>query len=373
MDQQPRGDGAALSGVDRKVAHRHRGGALHIGIVAHDHGGFTAEFEMYLLQGWSGLRHDACAHAFRAGEGDHVHALIGAQQLPLGNAACDDIEHTLWQADLFADLAKQQRRIRRELRRLQHHRTARQQGRGNLGEVEQEGEVVAGDRADHAEWLAHHGGAADGLRTAGHEHIGGDVDRQPLAILAACAGDSGDQMVDRIGDLHPVGDVLRAADFGDDQRGDIRLPRAQGIDHPLHHIGALIHGHARPGAMVKGLTGGDDGRFNLRHARQRCMADHRAGGGIDHRFAACFGSYPGAIDEQVGDIGIGNGHQSGSFARIMSAAFMAMAMAGALVFPETRLGMIEVSHTRRPSTPRTRSCGSSTLAASAPIAAVPAM
>ena len=41
--------------------------------------------------------------------------------------------------------------------------------------------------------------------------------------------------------------------------------------------------------------------------------------------------------------------------RIMSEAFSAIMMIGALVLPDTRSGMIEASTTRRPSMPRTRS------------------
>src|SRR3546814_2011602 len=65
----------------------------------------------------------------------------------------------------------------------------------------------------------------------------------------------------------------------------------------------------------------------------------------------------------------GDGHAAAAFLllRMMSAAFMATAMAGALVLPDTMVGMMEVSTTRSPSTPRTRSEGSTTEVASGPI------
>ena len=57
--------------------------------------------------------------------------------------------------------------------------------------------------------------------------------------------------------------------------------------------------------------------------------------------------------------------------RIRSAAFSPIMTLGACVWPRMIVGMIEASATRRPSTPRTRSCGSTTLASSLPIRQVP--
>ena len=46
-------------------------------------------------------------------------------------------------------------------------------------------------------------------------------------------------------------------------------------------------------------------------------------------------------------------------------------IAGALVLPPGISGMIDASATRRPSTPRTRSCSSTTESSSVPIRQVP--
>lgn len=61
----------------------------------------------------------------------------------------------------------------------------------------------------------------------------------------------------------------------------------------------------------------------------------------------------------------------GRSSRIRSAARHASALIGSLVLPETRVGMIEPSATRKPDTPRTRSRSSRTAIASCPILQIP--
>src|SRR3546814_16911849 len=88
----------------------------------------------------------------------------------------------------------------------------------------------------------------------------------------------------------------------------------------------------------------------------RRAADHCLGRGVDHILAFRPGIDPFAIDVELVDCREGDGHAAAAFLllRMMSAAFLATAMAGALVLPDTMVGMMEVSTTRSPPTPRTR-------------------
>ena len=65
------------------------------------------------------------------------------------------------------------------------------------------------------------------------------------------------------------------------------------------------------------------------------------------------------------------GRPAAASARMRSLAFSAIITTGALVLPETSVGMIEQSTTRRPATPCTRSRSSTTAIASLPILQVP--
>src|SRR5690606_18811656 len=148
----------------------------------------------------------------------------------------------------------------------------------------------------------------------------------------------------------------------------------------------------RQWAFVEGPPRRRQGQVQLRATGKRCLANDFLGGRVDHRLVALGRLHPFAIDVEGLDIGKSDAHgclscdyscscaktwrvASAGLARpavMISAARKAMAMAGALVLPEGSVGMIEVSTTRTPSTPRTRSSGSTTESASPPMRQVPA-
>src|SRR5437773_2346699 len=113
-----------------------------------------------------------------------------------------------------------------------------------------------------------------------------------------------------------------------------------------------------------------DCRFRVSGVAQWGVADHLLRCRVEYGLAVS-GSEPCTVDVQLVDLCEGNGHGCHRFRRMMSAAFRAKAMAGALVLARINEGMIDVSQTRSPSTPRTRSSGSTTERSSAPMRQVP--
>ena len=95
----------------------------------------------------------------------------------------------------------------------------------------------------------------------------------------------------------------------------------------------------------------------------------RATASANGRLGLFWGSYrPSRLPTVNGRSSLDSGSQSNVLgpvcihaALIMSAAFSAIMMVGAFVFPRTTLGITEASATRRPSKPNTRSLGSTTL------------
>src|SRR3546814_3784264 len=98
---------------------------------------------------------------------------------------------------------------------------------------------------------------------------------------------------------------------------------------------AFRHGHRRPGAIIECRSGGGDGRVCGRSGSDRRAADHCLGRGVDHILAFRPGIDPFAIDVELVDCREGDGHAAAAFLllRMMSAAFLATALAGALVLP----------------------------------------
>ncbi len=102
------------------------------------------------------------AGGHRAGEGDLAGRRVRGHPLAELVAAGDDVEHAR-REDLAEDLAHQQGAAGREGRRLEDHRVAGQQGRGDLPGRQDDREVPGGDGGDDAHRTAHHLGVGRGV------------------------------------------------------------------------------------------------------------------------------------------------------------------------------------------------------------------
>ena len=108
----------------------------------------------------------------------------------------------------------------------------------------------------------------------------------------------------------------------------------------------------------------DGAEFHDRDRDRRCPT---VAEGVDHRPGSA-----GQRGSQVHAIGARPRHLAQSTPeRIRSAAFSPISTLGAWVCPRMIVGITDASATRSPSTPRTRNCGSTTLASSPPIRQVP--
>ena len=132
LGQHPVRRGADLSGVlcDRELGYRGDRG-VDVGVVEDQHAGLTAQLQQHRGEVGRGGGQNLAAGAGAAGEADLVDTRVGDQRGGALGAGQDDVYHPGRDPGIKAQLAEQNRGVRREFRRLDHHRVAgRQCGSG---------------------------------------------------------------------------------------------------------------------------------------------------------------------------------------------------------------------------------------------------
>ena len=122
------------------------------GCVLHDDmSSLATEFQRQVLTGARQLPLDGLAHPGAAGEGNLVDTLVPDQRRAGMPIAGNDIDDTLGQARLLTDFRQVERRQRRCLGRLEHHRIATCKSRCQLPCRHQQREVPGDHLTDHAD------------------------------------------------------------------------------------------------------------------------------------------------------------------------------------------------------------------------------
>ena len=121
--------------------------------VSEDHvGRLPAQFQRYFLQVACCRMYDQLSDFRRAGEGDLIHVGMGCQRGSGGLAVSGhDIHHAFGESGFQDEFAETQRGEWSLLRRLQHDRAARCQGRPQLPDRHQQREIPWNDLSNYTD------------------------------------------------------------------------------------------------------------------------------------------------------------------------------------------------------------------------------
>ena len=150
LDEEAGAGAADLALVEPDGVDEAFDGAVEVGVVEDDVGGFAAEFEGEGLAGACGGLADALADGGGAGEGDLVD--VGVDEGRAGGAvAGDDVEDALGEARLAADLGEEEGGEGGVFGGFEDDGVAGGEGGGDLPGEHQEREVPGDDRAADAQ------------------------------------------------------------------------------------------------------------------------------------------------------------------------------------------------------------------------------
>ena len=153
MHQQPRACTADLPLIEPNRVNQPFDRAIQIGVIKHDVRRLAAQLQSQRLARACRRLTNAAPHGGGAGKGDLVDILMGNNHLAHSAITGDNVNHTLRQSSLTANVSKKQRRQRSILRRLQHHRVAHRQRRRDFPRQHQQREVPRNDLSTHPKRL----------------------------------------------------------------------------------------------------------------------------------------------------------------------------------------------------------------------------
>ena len=155
LHQQPRARAADMALVEEDAVDDPFDGLVDRRIREDDIRGLAAELERVVLRGAGEPALDQPADFGRAGERDLVDVLVLNECGARFARAGDDVDHARGQIDIAHELGQLERRERRRLRRLEHHRVAAGERRRDLPSGHQQRKVPGNDLARDTQCRAH--------------------------------------------------------------------------------------------------------------------------------------------------------------------------------------------------------------------------
>ena len=298
MDQVPGRERTPLAGVEDHALQPQLHREVEVRVVADDQRRLAAQLEDEALQGRRRLRRDRGADGIRPREGHQVHAGVRGEEVTDGRATGDDVDDAGRKVRLGDGLGDGERGQRRVRRGLQHDGVPGAERRPELHDVEEEREVVGGDRGDHADRLPPDHPAPEppaavaALRHARrrrHE-LGARRDVGPVR-----------QLLERETDLVARGGRPGRAHLGDDEIGELRLAPGERLVQPPEVRRPLDAGHPPPRPVVDRSAGRADGGVHVGVAALGHPGEERLGGRVHDLVGTLAGSRtPTAVDEEIG-------------------------------------------------------------------------
>ena len=288
-DDGPRRRGAVLTGVDERRGDRALDGGVEIGVVEHQERRLAAEFELGAMPVLGGRGHHLAPHGRRPGERHQVDVAVSGQcRADVAAGPGDDVEHAGGQAGLAGEPRQRERRQRRHLGGLDHHRAAGGQRRNDLPYGHLQRIVPRRDGRDDADGLTPDAGGVVG------RVFGGGL---PLEVPCRAR--------EEVDVVHAAGDVeigcepdrlTRLADFLGDQRFGVFAGELGQLG---QHGGTLRRRRSRP--FRQRPSRGGHGDVDVLRRRQRAVGNHVPRRRIDDLMHSAAGAHLGAVDPAARD------------------------------------------------------------------------